>query len=104
MHDDDTRPASPDLRRSAVQGLDREWADSITAGRELARVFERLLAQQNTCHQHGLHTTIDFADDPLTQRAWDVFQDMNGNMVPPRPGEPPPAMRTEDEIVARVVD
>lgn len=95
-------PPRADLRSAAVDALNRDWGAAIVIGTMQAAVFKRLLDDQNNCHAQGLHTVIDFADDPLTQRAWEAYQEMNGTMIPARPGDPPPTMKGEDEIVEAV--
>ena len=68
-----------DLRASALRQLNEEWANSIAEGEQLSRVFGRLLEAQQQCHSFGLHTSVVFEAE-LTQRAWNEFRRMSGDM------------------------
>jgi hypothetical protein len=92
-----------DLRASALRQLNEEWANSIAEGHQLARVFGRLLESQQKCHSFGLHTSVVFEDE-LTQRAWNEFRRMSGDMVPDATEIDPPRMEHEQAIFDRVME
>jgi hypothetical protein len=102
----------PDLRRAAASAFDEAWEDTIDAGMELRRRFDRLAEESDALRLHGLNTLVVFPD-ASTQAAWVEYQADRGLLPAPRLVEravvipetevtPAPRMPHEDEIAERV--
>lgn len=93
------RARNPNLRQTAVEMFNREWAQAIEEGTALKGTYDRLARTLADLSEHGGKIMVEMPDD-LLQEWWVTYCEAKGDMIPRHPLETPPAMKHEDEIVA----